>query len=185
MSKSILFLEMLRERNTKHGMSKTRFYGIWQAMIKRCGEKNTNTYERYRGRGIVVRARWEKFENFREDMLEGYSDNLSIDRIDNDGNYCKENCRWATVEEQANNKRNNVKIVYKGVTVSLHELSDLTGIAVRTLWYRVKNGFPEDKLGQPAFSHRTYKPSKRWDEAYGNKRSLVARDREGKFTSRA
>ena len=96
----------------KHGLSKTRFYGIWHKMKERCSNKNYIKYYSYGGRGISVCDEWKIFTNFRDDMYNNYKSHIkefgikdtSIDRIDNDGNYNKENCRWATIEEQGRNK---------------------------------------------------------------------------------
>lgn len=88
-----------------HRMSKTRPYKIYWAARSRCTSRKYIEYQHYGGRGIKFCDRWmESFENFWEDMKEGYADNLTIERINNDGNYCKENCKWATYKEQARNK---------------------------------------------------------------------------------
>lgn len=89
-----------------HGESKTRLYRIWKAMRKRCNNPNDECYRLYGGRGITVCEEWSKYEHFKEwAIANGYSESLSIDRINPDGNYEPTNCRWATASEQSINKR--------------------------------------------------------------------------------
>lgn len=97
--------EKISKAVTKHGMSNTRIYRIYSHILSRCNNPNVPHYFRYGGKGIKVCERWEEsFENFYEDMKEGYSDELSIDRIDGTKGYCKENCRWADAKLQARNR---------------------------------------------------------------------------------
>lgn len=86
---------------TTHGLSRTPTYYIWMAIKQRCYNHNTTFYKYYGGRGIEMSAEWNDFETFLADMGERPSKNHSIDRIDNDGNYCKENCQWLTKAENS------------------------------------------------------------------------------------
>lgn len=106
-----------------HGMAGTRIYMAWQNMKRRCNDPINNSYANYGGRGISYDSKWETFEGFLEDMEEGYSDTLTLDRIDVDGNYSKDNCRWVDRVIQANNMTTNHIIEYKGEELTLAELA--------------------------------------------------------------
>ena len=111
-----------KKNKVKHGMRNTRIYRIWQAMKGRCKYPGVHGYENYGGRGIKVCEEWAtSFENFLSwSYSHGYDNTLSIDRIDVNGNYEPNNCRWVNNETQCNNKRNTKYITYKGKTQSLH-----------------------------------------------------------------
>lgn len=116
----------------------TRLYEIWKNMRRRCNNPNNPAYHNYGGRGIYIVSEWNDFENFYHwSMSHGYQDGLSIDRIDNDGPYAPENCRWATDYEQANNTRKNRKIIYEGQELNLGEVCRLIGVPMSTLHNRI------------------------------------------------
>ena len=120
-----------------HKMSNSRIYKIWMNMNSRCNNNKSTWYKYYWWRWI--RVEWKSFEEFYEDMKEWYDDNLSIDRIDPNWNYCKDNCRWATAKEQANNKTSvNHKITFEWETKTISEWSDLIWIKQNTILYRIR-----------------------------------------------
>ena len=131
------------ENFKKHGQSNTRLHNIWRDIIKRCTNKKYRQFYLYGGRGIEVCADWLDFENFYIWAISnGYHDSLTIDRIDTNGNYDPNNCRWTTQKKQNNNKRNNHRISYKNKALTISEWSEVTGISSRTLWYRINAGWP-------------------------------------------
>lgn len=120
----------------KHGMSKTREYRSWNGMRSRCNNKNGKSYKNYGGRGIKVCPRWDSFEKFIKDMGKCPA-GKSLDRIDNNGNYEPSNCRWTSYEEQANNRRSNNLLTFKGKTRNIAFWAKETGINQRTIRSRV------------------------------------------------
>lgn len=145
--------ERATEVNSTHGLSKTRLYGIWASMIARCYKPYIDGYENYGGRGITVCDEWlNNPEAFIEWALShGYRDNLSIDRIDCNGNYEPDNCRWADWYEQGANKRNNRHITYNGETHIISEWARKTGIKASTINCRITvlGWSVEDALTKP------------------------------------
>jgi hypothetical protein len=140
--------EKRKERTTTHGMSTSRIYHIWAGMISRCYNENVSHYSDYGGRGILVCDEWRAdFMNFYADMSKDYLPHLTLDRIDVNGNYCKENCRWATVKEQARNKRNNVFATINGERKLVVEWAEENGIKYyQKIHDRLKSGFKDRHL---------------------------------------
>lgn len=123
-----------------HGKSHIREYYIWKSMWQRCTLSTNPGYKSYGGRGIKVCDRWKRFEDFYADMFiapKGHQ----LDRIDNNGNYCKENCRWTTAKNNCRNRRNNRVFVFEGEKKCLSELSEEYGISAATISDRLKKGF--------------------------------------------
>lgn len=132
--------ELVRARMTTHGKINTRLYSIWGGMKSRCHNKNGPGYYDYGGRGITVCKEWENFDQFYEwAMKNGYRDDLTIDRIDVNGNYEPDNCRWITNAEQQRNKRDNHYITYNGETNVLRDWSKILGINESTLSHRINS----------------------------------------------
>lgn len=115
--------------------TKNRLYNIFWDLKKRCYNKNSQYYKNYGGRGIIVE--WENAKAFYQDMKDSYIQGLELDRINNDGNYSKQNCRWATRKQQANNRRTNNIIEYMGERKTLSQWIELLGLKSSTVRQRL------------------------------------------------
>lgn len=129
--------------NTTHGKTNTPEFKAWRSIIDRCTNPNIEHFHNYGGRGITICERWMTFENFYSDVGNRPSPDHSIERINNNGNYEPSNCKWATRTEQANNRRTNRLIEYKGQTLTAAEAARLTGIPVRTIRQRLRRGWTD------------------------------------------
>lgn len=128
------------EKKTKHGQCRTSEYGIWGNMLQRCYNPKTKNYHNYGERGITVCQEWHDFKNFIRDMGKRPSNQHSIDRKDNNGNYNKNNCHWATREEQNRNKRTNRNITIDGETKIITDWCNQFGQQVAVVRQRLKRG---------------------------------------------
>lgn len=137
--------DVLAEMLRTHGMTDTSPYRSWSGMLSRCENTNDERYKDYGGRGIAVCDEWHDFEMFWGDMKKGYAEGLTLDRIDVNGNYCPENCKWSTQKEQANNRRNNVIISFNGITQTLSQWADMLGINYYTLSKRFNRGWSVER----------------------------------------
>ena len=132
------------------GYERTKTYYTWVSMRQRCDNPSNGVYGNYGGRGIKVCSRWMIFENFLEDMGESPT-GLQLDRIDNDGDYCKENCRWVTPEQNSRNKRDNRFLTLNGETKCVAEWAEELCINSQTLYVRLFRGWSAEKaLTTPA-----------------------------------
>lgn len=148
---------ILSEQRTKHGKSRERIYKIWYSMMRRCNTPSSSEYHNYGGRGISVCDSWHDFTSFYEWAIQsGYLPLMTLDRIDNNGNYCPENCRWVDMKSQSNNRRTNLLIEYDGRTQTATQWADELGISRQTLLYRLKSGWSLSDLFTEPVEKRQY-----------------------------
>ena len=142
-----LRIETSRKRMTTHGSTDSRLYNIWCSMKQRCEHPTKEKHLKdYKNRGITVCDEWHDFANFQKWALKnGYKDNLSIDRIDNNKGYYPENCRWADNIIQANNKRNNRRLTYNNKTQTIAQWARELGMNYNTLDQRIRMGWSVEK----------------------------------------
>jgi len=140
----------------KHGHArKERLYNIWVGMRQRCRDKNADNWKHYGGRGISVCEEWNEYPVFRTWALSnGYDEAKSIDRIDVNGNYCPENCRWADSTQQNNNVRSNRLFTYNGETLTMAQWARKANMPYKLLKQRIRQGMElERALTQPKEVH--------------------------------
>jgi hypothetical protein len=147
--------------NHKHGKAYSTTYNSWRNAIARCNDPDDVGYDNYGARGIKVVREWHSFANFLRDMGER-PEGTTLDRIDNNKNYCLANCRWSPKVTQARNRRNSRLITYKGATHCISEWAEFTGLSVGCIWARLKNGWDEEKsLTTPTREWNAYKKAKK------------------------
>lgn len=127
--------------NIKHLKSNTPLYKSWSAMKSRCSNKKSICFKYYGGRGITYTPEWETFDKFYKEMGLSYKKGLTLDRINNDKGYCKENCRWVTKKVQAQNRRNVLLTTIKSVTLNTRQWSKKLKINHSTICMRLKYGW--------------------------------------------
>jgi hypothetical protein len=130
----------------KHGMSKSRPYSIWRGIKTRCNNPNALNFHRYGGRKIFYDPRWEDFSAFWEDMGSSYQDGLTIERIDNDKGYFKENCMWINYDKQNFNKSTNVFLIHDGRRQTITEWAKELGISRKIFYYLHGRGLSDNDI---------------------------------------
>lgn len=148
----------LKEINTKHGMSNSKLYHVYYGVLYRCTKENSKAFKHYGGRGISICDEWKNsFESFNQwAITNGYEEGLTIERIDNNGNYEPTNCKWIPQSEQVNNRRTNIYATINGETKTLKEWSRISGISYTTLRSRKMRYKWDDAdlLSKPTPYHR-------------------------------
>lgn len=145
-------------RKVLHGESKTRLYRIYDHMRRRCENTKSHAYKNYGGRGIKVCKEWrESFLEFSKwAKAAGYTDTLTIDRINVNGNYEPSNCRWVGCKEQANNKRDTIYLVYKGQKVSITNLAEELNVPRHIIYKKVRKGWDSQKIINSIIGEREF-----------------------------
>lgn len=146
----------------KHGMSKTKFYYVWLSMRDRCSKPSFHNYHSYGGRGI--KCMWKSFLDFKHDMYDSYVEhknkhgrNTQIERIDNNGPYSRDNCRWSTRLEQMRNTRRTVFVFYEGTTYTKSEISKKFGMLQSSFNYYQNKGLSVEQISRIKIKRRKRK----------------------------
>lgn len=175
----------------RHGLTNSRLYNIWDSMKQRCSNSNRKDYDNYGGKGIKVCDEWLDFISFRDwAFMNGYKDNLTIERKDFTQNYQANNCEWITIQDQARNKSQNRLITINGETKIIAEWAEIAGISPKALRYRIESKWSEDDLLLPVGVQYKYytiegetKRIGQWSKEYGLQNStIIKRIKEGKNT---
>lgn len=153
-----LYFESNKGRNRVHGLTHSRIYNIRQSFLSRCYNEKNVAFKNYGGRGITVCEEWRNSFNAFYDWAtaNGYSENLTLDRIDSNGNYEPSNCRWVSMKEQENNRKNNRIIFYKNKRYTLSQLAEELKLSSATLRWRLDNGWKEEELSLPVSLKNKY-----------------------------
>lgn len=138
--------QLSKKARETHGMTKSPIYAVYRSMLGRCTTPTHQAWKNYGGRGIEVCGEWNTFEQFYKDMGPTYKADLTLDRIDNNGNYSKTNCRWVTYTENMNNRRSSKTIQTPNGPMTIAQAARHYQINVTTLHYRIKNKVPLDHL---------------------------------------
>lgn len=137
--------KMVADKNFKHGYAHTPMYNVWSSIKARCLNHNDKQYSDYGGRGITICESWMQYENFHDDMINTYKHGLSIERVDNNKGYGKENCIWADRITQANNKRRNRFMEYDGEKMTVSQMAKKYNIHPSVLQSRLRVGWSVEK----------------------------------------
>ena len=133
---------------TRHGMSRTRPYGIWNSMKRRCNNPDARLARWYSG--VVYDPRWEQFENFWADMKDSYADHLTIDRIDSFTGYSKTNCRWVDMKAQSRNRSSNIWLEHEGQKLCVTDYAKAVGLPRALIYKRLETGCAIENLTKPS-----------------------------------
>lgn len=129
-----------KHANSRHGRSETPVWYRWRNMLRRCYDKNNNRYKNYGARGITVEDSWHTFENFYEDFGKLMPAGFTVDRIDNNKPYSKENCQWVSKSENSRKKTTTIYLEYNGKKLSIEQTSREYGVPATTLKRYLSNG---------------------------------------------